>query len=218
MNFKNELSLLLKNKNYLLLVICFTTLYGTSTTIGAIISSLTKDHYKSSDNSIFGAAFILFGLTGSVLSGVLLDKYHMFKLTVIFIGLANVVTLLCLFVSLPSDSPFFFALNIAFVGFAAVPMAPVSLNFAVELTYPSPEAMSNGMMILPAKIYAAFLSLLCGYLASIDTKLSISVFVLNALICSVAAFFIEEDLRRLHPCESVLSSHQEGPILESENI
>lgn len=208
----------MKNKNYLLLVVCFTALYGNSITIGAIIASLTKDHYKSTDNSIFGAAFILFGLIGSILSGVLLDKYHKFKLTVILIGLTNVLTLLCTFVSLPSDNVPFFAINLACFGFAAVPMSPVSFNFSVELTYPSPEAMSNGMMLLPGKFYAAFLSLLCSYLANIDPKLSIVVFVANALICSVAAFFIEEDLRRINPSESVPALHAEGPNLESENM
>jgi hypothetical protein len=34
------------------------------------------------------------------------------------------------------------------MGFTVIPIIPISYGFAVELTYPISEAMSNGMMIL----------------------------------------------------------------------
>lgn len=41
-----------------------------------------------------------------------------------------------------------FSINLAFIGFFVIPIIPSSYAFAVELTYPVPESMSNGMMIL----------------------------------------------------------------------
>lgn len=62
-----------------------------------MVSSVTAPFgYTSIDNSIFGAVFIFFGVTGSFIFGILLDKYAKYKLivnltsflAVIFIALA----------------------------------------------------------------------------------------------------------------------------------
>lgn len=71
---------------------------------------------------------------------------------IVFIGLT--------FFTLPSGSPLLFSLNLAAIGFTVIPIIPISYAFAVELTYPIPEAMSNGMMILPSQIYGASLVIL----------------------------------------------------------
>jgi Na+/melibiose symporter-like transporter len=44
LNLRKELKTLMKNRSYLLLVLGYATLYGTVTTIGAIISSLTHPY------------------------------------------------------------------------------------------------------------------------------------------------------------------------------
>lgn len=67
--------MLLKNKNYILISIIFTVLYGTYNSFGAVVSSLTKPYYNSEYNAVFGVTFIFSGVTGSFIFGVLLDKY-----------------------------------------------------------------------------------------------------------------------------------------------
>jgi len=49
---------------------------------------------------------------------------------------------------LPLGNVPLFALNLMIVGVSVIPIIPVSYGFAVELTYPLSEAMSNGMMIM----------------------------------------------------------------------
>lgn len=52
------------------------------------------------------------------------------------------------FFSLPSKIVGLFSANIGIVGMTVVPIIPLGYSFTVELSYPIPEAMSNGMMVM----------------------------------------------------------------------
>jgi hypothetical protein len=65
------------------------------------------------------------------------------------ISLCAVGCILLGLVTLPSKE-WLFAINLALIGFSVIPIIPISYGFAVELTFPIPEAVSNGMMILPS--------------------------------------------------------------------
>lgn len=60
-----------------------------------------------------------------------------------------IILILLGLVTLPFNK-WVFTLNLALIGFTVIPIIPISYGFAVELTFPVPEAMSNGMMILPS--------------------------------------------------------------------
>lgn len=160
-DFKTEYKSLITNKDYLLLAISFGSLYANSGALGAIISAITLPYgYRIRDNAIFGAAFILSGILGAIAGGFLTEKYRKFKLSIqIVCILAAILTSMTLF-TLPTGSVALLALNLGLVGFSLIPVMPLSFAFAVELTYPTPEAMSNGMMLLPSKIYGAVLGLI----------------------------------------------------------
>jgi hypothetical protein len=65
------------------------------------------------------------------------------------ISLCAVACILLGLVTLPSSLSLF-AINLAVIGFSVIPIIPISYGFAVELTFPIPEAVPNGMMILPS--------------------------------------------------------------------
>jgi MFS family permease len=140
---------LLRNKSYLFLSGTFTFLYGIYTSLGAVVATVTAPfHYTALDNSIFGATFIFFGVVGSFVFGILLDKYAKYKLILNIISIAACGFIALAFWTLQSGSVPLFAINLAFIGFFVIPIIPCSYAFAVELTYPVPESMSNGMMIM----------------------------------------------------------------------
>ena len=75
-NFKREFKKLIGNRGYFLLSITFTCLYGIYSSLGAIVSSMTEPYgYTASDNALFGGVFIFFGIVGSLILSILLDKY-----------------------------------------------------------------------------------------------------------------------------------------------
>jgi len=101
------------------------------------------------------------------------------------------------FFTLPSQNVPIFAANLLFLGLFALPVTPVCFAYSVELTFPAPESMSNGMMILPSKITGSLFSLIGGYLASFDPLYAAGLYSFNLLISFIISLYIKEELRRL---------------------
>ena len=78
----------------------------------------------------------------------------------------------------------------------------------MELTYPIPEAMSNGMMNIPNILYGFAMGILSGYLCTYSPRWAMGLFFLNTIIGGAATLMIKEELRRLKPKEKI---EEEGP-------
>lgn len=75
LDFKKELKALLNNKSYLLLTLSFTLLYGIYTSLGAVVAAITKPFgYNDTSNAVFGAVYIISGVSGSFALGIVLDR------------------------------------------------------------------------------------------------------------------------------------------------
>eukprot|EP00347_Sterkiella_histriomuscorum_P012556 403368114 len=204
LEFSKELGKLLQNKSYLFLTGVFTFLYGIYTSLGAVVASVTAPFgYTPTDNGIFGATFIFFGVCGSFFFGIMLDKYAKYKLIINFTSTMAVLFIALAFWTLQSGSVALFSVNLAFVGFFVIPIIPSSYAFAVELTYPVPESMSNGMMIMVSQIYGASLgalaSFVCGINGTQGPLIAIGIFVTSCALGALCSYFIKEELRRLRP-------------------
>ena len=147
--FFQDLKLLAQNPSYLCLTISFTFLYGIYTSIGSVVSQLTAPFgYSSTDNALFGAIFIFTGVIGSFIYGMILDRTAKYKLMLTIISISAVISISLTMITLPTGNVPLFSLNLLLAGVSIIPVIPVSYSFAVELTYPISEAMSNGMMIM----------------------------------------------------------------------
>lgn len=226
-NFRKEIRVLASNKSYLLLCVSFTTLYGVYTAVGAVVSALTKPYgFSPTHNAIFGGTFILSGVTGSFVVSMILDKTQKFKRIINIIGFCSILSIIAGYFTLPTGNVALFSINLVFVGASVIPVIPVSYAFAVELTYPCPEAMSNGMMILPSQIFGAALGVLAGIICEMpaDPKdgplYTLTLFIASAIVSFVCSFFIKEELRRLKPkkaMEEECLMDGSGNLLPKEN-
>lgn len=197
-SFKDEFKNLIHNKNYVILALIFGCLYSNTGAMSAVISSVTKPFgFKGADNAIIGSVFIISGIFGSFLGGFILDKQPKFKRSVICISIIGLLFYGCLMLSLETSNLILVATNFGLIGFTVVPILPISFAFAIELSYPVPDPMSNGMMLLVSKIYGAVLGIAAGFLSKQSAYYAILLFVVNALISALCSFFVKEDLRRL---------------------
>ena len=164
-----------------------------------MISSLTRDYgYSGGDNGIFGSSYIVSGMLGSLIAGILLDKLQKFKLTLIFAILIAIIALITTFYTLPTGNVLLLALTFGLCGVGILPVSTISYSFAVELTFPTPEHVSSGIIILPSKIYAGLLGLLAGYLSEeYGANYAIIAFLMNGIISLLGCLFIKEELRIL---------------------
>lgn len=78
-------------------------------------------------------------------------------------------------------------------------MTPVANAFAVELTYPIPEAMSNGMMNIPNILFGFSMGITSGILCLYSPLYALFLFTGISGIGGIATLFINEELRRLKP-------------------
>ena len=164
-----------------------------------MISSLTRDFgYSGGDNGLFGSFYIISGMLGSLIAGILLDKFQKFKRTLIFAILVPILAFILTFITLPTGNVYLLALTFSLCGIGILPVSTISYSFAVELTFPTPEHVSNGIIILPSKIYTGILGLFAGYLSEqYGPNYAILAFLVNAIISLVGCLFIKEELRRL---------------------
>ena len=184
--------------------------------MGAVVSSMTAPYgYTAGDNAIFGGVFIFFGVAGSFFFGILLDKYQKFKLIINITSWASVLFIFTSFFTLSSGSVPLFAINLALVGFTIIPIIPISYSFAVELTFPVPESLSNGMIILPSQIYGTVLGLLASKLCDYSPMYAMAVFQVSAIVGAFTSIFIVEELRRLRP-NKVMSMDSNGSFASDQ--
>ena len=105
-SFKNDFVALMKNKNYIFMVISFNMLYGIYTCLGAIINNIVYPFdYTSGHSSIFGAVFILSGLAGSMVVSGFLDKTKKYLFSLRFTVAGSITSAIGLYFSMPYCSP-----------------------------------------------------------------------------------------------------------------
>lgn len=71
-----EFKELIRNKNYMYLCVAYSFVHANNTALASMISSLTRDYgYSGGDNGLFGGVYIVSGIVGSVIAGMLLDRF-----------------------------------------------------------------------------------------------------------------------------------------------
>ena len=113
-----------------------------------------------------------------------------------------------------------------FVGFFGLALLPVGLDFAVEITYPMPEAISSGLMLTSCNIFGSIFSIsgsvLIGALPENHegTKISMISFTVFAMVASTIFFFVKQDLRRIAMQEQLkeyTEKEDKTPLLTEDN-
>lgn len=221
-SLKDDMRLLLRNKNYILMTISFCMLYGVYTCLGAIINTLVSPYgFTSGDTSVFGATCIVSGLVGSFIVAALLDRYKKFLLTIRVLCLGSLLATSLVNYTLPSRNMWLLEVNIAFVGFFVLPIFPVGYSFSVELTYPVSEAMSNGGMMLFSQLLGVGITFLATVIADKEPLYCCWLFMAMMAVALAVSFLVKEDLRRLNMEREMAGQprigSQAGAILPQQN-
>ena len=147
-SLREDIKVVFKNKNALLLIIVFGLVMGMMNTYGTIIGILTAAlGYGPTAASAFGATFIIGGIIGSAVFGVIVEIKKNYRLvTMIICGGASVMSIVLMFV-LDTRNNTSVSIYCFFTGFAMISILPVGMDFGVELTHPTPEPVSSGLLM-----------------------------------------------------------------------
>lgn len=189
---------LLRNYSYIFQVISFTFLYGIYTSVGAVVSYITEPYYDAIYNSLFAGAFLILGVFASFFVGMYLDKTKAYKKIIVLCTIGSMVFIGLSIFTLPYGNVALFTFTIGVVGIFVVPIIPVSYAFAVELTYPIDETVSNGMMLMVSQIFGTLLGLFATVICTSFDKGSvytIGLFFISSIIAFCFSIFIKEELK-----------------------
>ena len=119
-----------------------------STLINPIITNASPDEYTADFASYVGAAAIGAGCVGAVVCGIVLDVTRRYKLVTVVVLAAAVGCFVWFNLALqPHNKPMIYTVA-ALAGFFAVATIPAFYELAVEVTYPTPEQNSTGVLTL----------------------------------------------------------------------
>ena len=160
-----------KNKNLLLLTVCFSSMIGLLFSLGNIMSSLFQPFgFEPSGIALIGLIMLVSGVFGATFTGIILDKTAAFK-RMIQVSISIFTLSLCLiiyFLLSKNSHTLVFTLMVPF-GFSLVSILPSGLGLGVELTFPKLEpTLVNGIMLFFAQLQCVLQSL--TYSVILDTE------------------------------------------------
>lgn len=202
--FVQGIKLLLKNRAYLVLMLCFGSGIAAFTCFSTLLEQiLCVQGYSNEFAGLCGALFIVFGIVGAGALGLIVDKTKKFiEATKINLSLCAVACIAFSVVSLMPQQKVAVAVVCSLFGFFGFSIYPVVMELAVECTYPVGEATSSGLIFVSGQVqsflYIVLLQALSKRLA--DSPLStcgdavlswkVPMLVLGGLTCVFSCVFV----------------------------
>ena len=199
-----DLKKLMKDKNFMIMILLFSMVFGVYSSFGAILSAFfSKFGFNSYQNSLIGIVFIISGILGAAFQGYVMDvlKKYIFAIRMICFG--SVLAALIFIYSCSTENITIVLINVGVLGFLLLPIIPVGYAFGAELTYPISEAMSNGVMIMFSQIAASALTPAITWVIDKSTdndKLPYPVlytYIALVFLGCLISLILKEDLKRL---------------------
>ncbi|KAJ8736682.1 hypothetical protein PYW08_007338 [Mythimna loreyi] len=198
-NFLLSLKKLITNRNYVLLLMCYGLVIGIFYAISTLLNQVILSYYPDAnvDAGRIGLVFVLAGMVGSVVCGLILDKTHRFKETIVSVYGASAVGMLVFTFTLNCGYISVVYLSSILLGFFLIGYLPAGVEFGSELTYPGPEATTAGMLNAMGQIFGLLITHLYEWmLRSVgDRWANLTLCALLACGAAITAA-IRSDLRR----------------------
>lgn len=163
-----------------------------------MLNQIVLKHYPDAheDAGRIGLVMIVAGMVGTIICGIILDRYGKFKLIGLLLSLLGALSMLCYGLIIDKGIIFVYCTSALF-GFSTLGMQVTGLELGAELTYPIPQGITAGILTTSSQTCGIALTYLYAYIFSTYgdfysnlTMFSIFVFEL-VLMCT-----LKYDLRR----------------------
>ncbi|XP_056638267.1 uncharacterized MFS-type transporter C09D4.1 isoform X1 [Diorhabda sublineata] len=196
--FMDSLKTLLKNRSFMLLLMAYGINVGAFYAISTLLNQIVLSYYPnaSTDAGRIGLVIVVAGMMGSVCCGIVLDKYHKFKETTLIVYGFTLISMVLYTFTISKGILVVYAMS-ALLGFFMTGLLPVGFELAAELTYPTPEGTSAGLLncacnalgIIFTNIYSLIFNHVNDVWANIATCLALG-------IGTILLAYTKSDLKR----------------------
>ncbi|XP_062581592.1 solute carrier family 49 member A3-like [Saccostrea cucullata] len=152
--FKEGLKKIVKSRNYWVLCLSFGTGLAVFSAVTSFLDQvLCPRGYSNDFAGLCGALMIVGGVVGAIVAGIYVDKTKRFE-EVVKVSYAIAVVFGVGFFEMAryKDQEILIAVMVTAFGTFAFAMYPISMELAVEITYPVAEATSSGLLIVSGQI------------------------------------------------------------------
>ena len=192
------------NRSYVLLVCIFGCIDGAFASFSSIMSFLFSFYnvpgepkiYSNSLISLYGACVSIVGVLSSLAAGAYLQKTQKYLLTTRLICVMVTLMVAAAIFTVPSGNHIVVGVNLVLLGIFMVPIIPVSMNFASEMTFPLAPAMTNGWLLMIGYAMGAVLAILCTPLSQYSPRLVMLIYTFLGLVACICSIFLKEDLKK----------------------
>jgi FLVCR family feline leukemia virus subgroup C receptor-related protein len=148
---------LLRNPGYNLLLLTYGMNVGVFYAISTLLNTTITDHFDyegvTEDAGWIGLVIVLSGMAGSMISGIILDKTHQFKLTTLVVYICSLLGMVLYTFTFRFGYIWVVYLTASVLGFFMTGYLPLGFEFAAEITYPESEATSSGLLNASAQLF-----------------------------------------------------------------
>lgn len=143
----------MKNRNFRLIVGVFAALNGIFIGVGTTTDPFFSAFgFNTTYISIFAGVFVIAGVMTSILAGVIIDKTGRLLMIIRVVCIGSTVCFCVLYIAFKIPETYVMALNMIACGSFLIPMIPVCISFAGEVTFPLPEAVSVGILMMAGQL------------------------------------------------------------------
>lgn len=186
---KNAMS----NRNFILLLVIFFIGLGVFNSVTTWIEQILGPRgFNAEQAGLSGGMMIIGGIVGALILPILSDKYKNRKF---FIQLALAGAVLGLAGVTFATNYTLLLISSAVLGFFLLSAGPIGFQYGAEITYPTSEGTSNGMMILAGQISGIlFIYGMDYFKSSSDNSMTSSLIVMIVLtfLCLIIASKLKE--------------------------
>lgn len=197
-HFFKSIKRLLLNRSYMLLLMAYGINVGIFYAISTLLNQIILKHYDDAaeDAGRIGLFIILAGMVGSVVCGIVLDKFHRFKETTLAVYSFSLIGMIVFTFTLDKGIELVYITS-AFLGFFMTGLLPVGFELAAELTYPEPEGTSAGLLNAACQTFGiAFTSLYSVVFNELGDIWANIIMCAMLLLGTIFTVCIQSDLKR----------------------
>ncbi|XP_069494147.1 choline/ethanolamine transporter FLVCR2 isoform X2 [Ambystoma mexicanum] len=198
-SYKQSILKLLRNRNFILLVISYGLNTGAFYSLSTLLNRMVIIHYPGEEVNAgrIGLTLTVSGMIGALLTGIWLDKSKTYKVTTLLVYLMSLVGMIVYTSTLDLGHLWIVFITAGTLGFFMTGYLPLGFEFAAELTYPESEGTSSGLLNVCAQVFGIIFTISQGQIIDDYGTLAGNIFLCAFLLIGVIITgFIKADLRR----------------------